>query len=76
MVEHRNGFDLENNRWVDMWYDNGNITIDDICLACKEDIQRWEQQRNADRVLAHQEQIRKDKASRGPCQKEMTAKCG
>lgn len=76
MVEHQNGFDLENNRWVGMWYDNGDITIDDICLACKESIQIWEQRRNAERVMAHQEQMRKEIANGATCQKEIAAKCG
>ena len=42
MVEFYSGFDLERNSWTGMWYDNGSITIDDICLVCKEDLQKAE----------------------------------
>jgi len=48
MVEFQSGFDIENNRWVGMWYENGNISIDDICMACKEEIHVREQQRKAE----------------------------
>lgn len=34
--------------------------VDDICLACKERIQLWEQKRNAEKVMAHQEQMIKE----------------
>jgi len=79
MVEYQNGFDMENNRWVGMWYDNGNITVDDICLVCKGDIQAREQQRNAERVIAHQEQIGEkgtDVGIMSECQNEIATKCG
>lgn len=79
MVEYQNGFDMENNRWVGMWYDNGNITVDDICLVCKEDMQIREQQRNTERVLAHQKQLT-EKSTNGAmineCQNEIATKCG
>jgi hypothetical protein len=81
MVEFQNGFDLENNRWVGMWYDNGNITVDDICLVCKEEIQIREQKRLAERVIAHQNQLR-EKSTNGKgglmkeCQNEIATKCG
>lgn len=45
-----------------MWYTNGNVMIDDICLACKECNQIGEQRRIAERVMA-QEQMQKEIAS-------------
>ncbi|KAE9972618.1 hypothetical protein EG327_009444, partial [Venturia inaequalis] len=74
MVEHQNGFDFQNNRWVGMWYDNGNVVIDDICLACKESIQMWEQKRNAERVVAHQERMRREIAEGEACREGIVGK--
>ncbi|TID20237.1 hypothetical protein E6O75_ATG07697 [Venturia nashicola] len=76
MLEHRNGLNLQNDRWVGMWYDNGNVMIDDICLACKEMIQIWEQKRNAERIVAHLERTRKEISDGECCRKRIVGKCG